>query len=400
MITDKHKIIYATDLIGYENQANLLHEILEVTLGIDVPVSNDTRAKPTEYEILIGHTNRPLSQRAYEGEGAKRLMSHEIIIDGNSIQLACGGPHSARFAVLTLGKALAEGSLDSYVNKRVELTTEHVPHTEGTDARIMSINVLGQCYIRSHHNGKHPVSSERAEILAKLLVDYTPDLAGVQEMDVKFHAPLDAYFEVLKQHYGLEYAIALTQHGKKTNDCPIIYRADEYELDYENFVPANYHIPEKYNTMYPCGVASTKFTDKRDPTVQVAMISNHWHWEKEDVALDPPRQQIDADDLAATTKFLEETYPGVRVFSTGDFNSHRFQEKYFNRYLEAVDGAAADQIAIANGVHTPALVHMGYLIDHIVGKKGTFDVLLHAPTKNRSDVLTDHKPIYADIKFI
>ena len=73
---------------------------------------------------------------------------------------------------------------------------------------------------------------------------------------------------------------------------------------------------------------------------------------------------------------------------------HRYQ------YLEAVDGAAADQIAIANGVHTPALVHMGYLIDHIVGKKGTFDVLLHAPTKNRSDVLTDHKPIYADIKFI
>ena len=99
MITDKHKIIYATDLIGYENQANLLHEILEVTLGIDVPVCDDTRAKPTEYEILIGHTNRPLSQRAYEGEGAKRLMSHEIIIEGNNIQLACGGPYSARFAV-------------------------------------------------------------------------------------------------------------------------------------------------------------------------------------------------------------------------------------------------------------------------------------------------------------
>ena len=153
MITNKHRIIYATDLIGYENPANLLHEILEVTLGIDVPVSSDTRAKSTEYEILIGHTNRPLSQRAYEGEGAKRLMSHEIIIEGNNIQIACGGPHSAKFAVLTLGKALAEGSLDSYVNKRVELTTEHVPHTEGTDARIMSINVLGAAsvlHIQTH----------------------------------------------------------------------------------------------------------------------------------------------------------------------------------------------------------------------------------------------------------
>ena len=76
MITDKHRIIYATDLIGYENPANLLHEILEVTLGIDVPVSSDTRAKSTEYEILIGHTNRPLSHRVYEGEGAKRLIEY------------------------------------------------------------------------------------------------------------------------------------------------------------------------------------------------------------------------------------------------------------------------------------------------------------------------------------
>lgn len=400
MITPEYKIIFANDLIGYENHASLLCDILQVTLGITLPVHSDERKAPTEKEILIGHTNRTLSDDCYSGDGAQRLMTYEFITDGNNLQIACGGPHSARFAVLELGKALATGSLDSILNKKFDLTDEHVPHTDGTDVRIMSANVLGECYINTKHNGRHACSAERAEILANLLVTYTPDLVGVQEMDKNYFKPLRLYFDILKEHYGLEYAITLTHHDDKTNDCPIIYRSDKYELDYEKFSPANYDIPARYMTMYPCGVASTKFTDKQDPNCQIALISNHWYWEKEDQAPEIPRQQIDADDLAAETKYLEATYPGVRVFSTGDFNSHRFDEKYFKRYLETADAVAAEQIAITNGVHTPALIHMGYFIDHIVGKKGTFDVLRHAPTKNHSDVMTDHKPIYADIKFI
>ena len=400
MITSNHKIIYSTDLVGYERQASLLCDILQVTLGIRLTVCSDIKSAPSENEILIGHTNRPFSERCYSGDGARRIMTYELLAENNTLQIACGGPYSAKLAVLTLGKALASNSLDSFLNKKIDLATEHVPHTKGTDARIMSINLLGECYITARHNGKHPVSSERAEIFAKLLADYTPDLVGTQEMDEKYFKPMKLYFEILKQHYGLEYAMTLTHHLDKTNDCPIIYRADEYTLDYKSFAPPNYELSEHYSTMFPCGISSTKFTDRRDPSIQIALLSNHWHWEKEDVAPEIPRQQIDADDLAASTKYLEATYPGVRVFSTGDFNSHRFKEKYFNRYLDAVDGVAAEQIAIANGVHVPGLIHMGYFIDHIVGKKGTFDVLFHSPTQNHSDILTDHMPIFADIKFI
>ena len=400
MITSEYRIVYSTDLIGYEHHASLLCDIININMGFTLPIYSDERRSPVEKEILIGRTNRPLSEKCYSRDGAKRLMTYEFITEGNTIQIACGGPHSARFAVLELGKAIATGSLDSIIGRKFDLTEEHVPHTEGTDVRLMSANVLGECYICAKHNGRHAPSSERAEIFANLLATYTPDIIGVQEMDRNYFEPIKLYFGILKEHYGLEYAITLTRHGDKTNDCPIVYRADKFTLDYAKFAPANYTLPEKYSTMYPCGVASAKFTAKYDPELEVAMISNHWHWEKEDKASDPPRQQIDADDLAATTKYLEATYPGVRVFSTGDFNSHRFDEKYFKRYLEAADAETAEQIAINNGVHTPALVHMGYLIDHIVGKKGTFDVLRHAPTKNHSDVMTDHMPIYADIKFV
>ena len=97
---------------------------------------------------------------------------------------------------------------------------------------------------------------------------------------------------------------------------------------------------------------------------------------------------------------LEAAYPGVRVFSTGDFNSHRFGGKYFEAFLSATDGVPAELIADANGVHSPGLIHAGCLIDHIVGRRGCFDVLLHRPTYNRSNVLTDHIPIFADVKFL
>ena len=400
MITNDYKIVYSTDLIGYERSAIILRDALQEAMGVTLPVLADVDSAPADNEILIGHTDRALSARCYANDGAKRLMTYEFVVDGGNIQIACGGPHSAKYAIYALYEALKNGSLASLEVSKTDLTTELVPHTKGTDVRIMSINVLGECYICARHNGKHPVSSERSEILAKLLVDYTPDLVGVQEMDVKFFAPMEQYFKILKQHYGLDYAITLTHHLGKTNDCPIIYRADEYSLDYKNFAPPNYELTDRYSTMFPCGISSTKFTDKRDPSIQIALLSNHWHWEKEDAAPEIPRQQIDADDLAATTKYLEATYPGVRVFSTGDFNSHRFNERYFNRYLEAVDGVAAEQIAISKGVHVPGLIHMGYFIDHVVGRRGTFDVLFHSSTKNHSDILTDHMPIFADIKFI
>ena len=225
----------------------------------------------------------------------------------------------------------------------------------------------------------------------------------MQEMDVNYHGPLLRYFEILKRHYGVEYSIILTHHLCKTNDCPIIYRSDKYRVIHQRFAPPRYapeYLNEKYPTQYPCGVSSAVLASLSDPTAHTALISNHWHWEKEDRATEPPRQQIDSEDLAATVLELEAAYPGVQVFSTGDFNSHRFEGKYFEEFLSATDGVPAELIAEANGVHSPGLVHAGCLIDHIVGKRGSFDVLLHRPTHNCSHVLTDHKPILADVRFL
>lgn len=401
-------IVYAADPLGYEPSARMLQEAIEGMVGVRPPVlaAGDGLADPFQkapFEILIGRTDRPLSRACYAQAGERRLMTFELLSDSQSLQIACGGPHSARLGVEALIDAMAEGSLSDSLGVKTDLAPERLPLTSGADMRIMSINVLGECYRRGQALKRYPISSERAEILAKLLVDYTPDLVGVQEMDVNYHEPLLRYFEILKRYYGVEYSIILTHHLCKTNDCPLIYRSDKYRVIHQRFAPPRYapeYLNEKYPTQYPCGVSSAVFASLSDPTAHTALLSNHWHWEREDRATEPPRQQIDSEDLAATVLELEAAYPGVQVFSTGDFNSHRFEGKYFDAFLSATDGVPAEQIAEANGVHSPGLIHKDCLIDHIVGRRGRFDVLLHRPTHNRSDVLTDHKPIFADVKFL
>ena len=396
-------IVYATEPLGFEASAGMLQAAIEEMTGIRPPVWSEEEANSAPFEILIGRTNRPLSRECYSRAGEKLLMTFTLLSDAQSLQIACGGPHSARLGVAALVDAIAKGSLSEALGVKQDLAPEHLPLTQGADMRIMSANVLGECYRRKSALERYPVSCERAEILAKLLVDYTPDLVGVQEMDVNYHEPLLHYFQILKQHYGVEYSILLTHHLCKTNDCPLIYRSDKYRVIHQRFTPPRYapeYLDEKYPTQYPCGVAGAVFASLSNPSLQTALLSNHWHWEKEDKASVPPRQQLDAEDLSATVLELEASYPGVHVFSTGDFNNHRFEGKYFEQFLSATNGVPAEQIAEANGVHTPGLVHLGYLIDHIVGRKGSFDVLLHRPTLNRSNVLTDHQPIFADIKFL
>ena len=396
-------IVYAAEPPGYELSARVLQALIEKRMGIRPPVLAEDEASSAPFEILIGCTDRPFSRTCYARANERCLMTFELCCESQCLQLVCGGPYSARLGAKALVDAIADGLPSNAFGIKHDLAPEHLPLTQGADLRIMSANVLGECYRRKRDLDRYPVSLERAEILAKLLADYTPDLVGIQEMDVNFHAPLSYYFEILKRHYGVEYSILLTHHLHRTNDCPIIYRSDRYRMIHQRFVPSRYapaDNEEKYPTQYPCGVSSAVFVSLSDPTAYTALISNHWHWEKEEKAPQPPRQQIDAEDLAATVLELEKTYPGVRVLSTGDFNNHRFAGKFFEQFLSATNGIPAELIAEANGVHSPGLVHRGCVIDHIVGRRGSFDVLLHRPTQNHSDVLTDHQPIFADIKFL
>lgn len=395
----QYSIIYPASHPGTDASAQLLMQTVKESCGYELPVLSDKDAVASPFEILIGKTDRPLSERCYSADGARRLMTYELIAEDQTLQIACGGPHSARYAIKEIADILS-GSAELSLGVRHDLAPEHIPHTDGTDVRVMSANILGECYRTKKHT--QPISSERAEIFAKMMLDYTPDIIGVQEMDVNYHVPLRYYFEILRQSYGMEYQLILEVFGDKNNDSPIIYRSDKYRLDSFDFETIPYQAlpPKSCENKYPCGLSSAKFTSLEDGTTELALLSAHWHWQKEADVQGVPNQEIDAMIMAKTFNALEEKYPGIHAFCTGDLNTHRFEKKYLYYLLDSIGGAVASTIAQEAGVLTPSFMHMGQYIDHIIGKAGTFDVLLHRGAQNCAKALTDHQPIFADIKFI
>lgn len=391
-----YTIVYSDETEGYLDAAQSIQERIKRDTEITLPIVKDTESDETPREILIGKTNRHLSSKCYKD--GTRLMEYKLVLEKGQIQIVCGGPFSAKMAGYMFSNTVlknANTTLEVGTNLEGDLATESIALNESADVRIMSANVLSEGAIKDFN--QFPISAQRAEIFAKILVNYTPDIIGTQEMDPNYHEPMKKYFKIIKDTYGIEYSMTETAHNGAPLHSPIIYRSDKFKLDYQNFSPMSY-LPDPYENEYSVGISSAKFTSLEDPTLEVALVTAHWHWEKEGVS-EIPKQYYDAKEMAETVEYLRSTYPNAHVFCTGDFNSHRFERKYLNQLIEDIDGEIASDIAIAKGVFKASFKHQGQLIDHIIGKAGSFDVLLHSPTKNKSGNLTDHQPIFADIQF-
>ena len=396
-----YTIVYSSKTTNAKATAEKIQQRIKETTGKTLEVKRDTGVSESAYEIIIGETNRALSQKCYD---KTYLMEYEFVVEKGQLQIVCGGLYSARMAGYELANLLVDKdfSFATGAHGRTNLAPKNVAHTAGTDARIMTANILSYGQITSQAMN-FPNSDERAEIFAKILVDYTPDFVGVQEMDSTYHKHFNNFLKVIKETYGIEYSIILAKANGATNHSPIIYRSDKYKCDDQKFTPVSYaKNPTKQKETgeleYGSGISSAKFTSLTDPTKEIAILSSHWHWEKE-IASGTDNQYYDAKEMEAVINEIAAKYPNAKIFSTGDFNSHRYSGKYLRIFLENTDGEIASTIAKKNGVLKPSFQHMNQYIDHIIGKKGTFDVLLHQGTDNCSKTLTDHQPVFADIKF-
>ena len=396
---DKYTIVYSTELAGYYDIAIAIRDHINSITGVSLKLRKSSATIESPYEILVGNTNRYISQKNYKN--GTRLMEYKVVSDKGCLQIVCGGLYSANACLNTLLPSLLTSSSSVIKNGSPlsgNLAQEKVALTEGTDIRVMTANILAQTSTSISEG--FPISESRSEIFAKILVDYTPDFIGVQEADANYASTMAYYFDIIKETYGMEYSsTATTLNGTPVANY-IIYRSDKYKMDYQKA-----ELPSYANTsssLYHSVLSSAMFTSKTDSSLKIGILSAHWHWEAESAVVGVAKQKVDADQMAAEYKALQAKYPTAKIFCTGDFNSHRFKNQYFNEFLANVNGAIASTIAQNNGVLTPSFQHYTpkQYIDHIISTSGTFDVLKHAGTNNHSNKLTDHQPVYADIKFI
>ena len=421
----RYCIVYSETPGGMYAVAERLQEEIKTKTGIEIPIYLDTQHNSGLYEILIGHTNRALSQDVY-AESAY-VMAYGVTVKDASMQIACGGTFSARKGVeefaksfLTIGTTwLDEGE---HVALSANLAPNSVPHTAGTTARIMTLNIMPD-RLGSQKYPNVLTVNDRVEILAGMLIRYTPDVIGMQETCEVWEEQIPYYLDVIKADYGINYNIVLNSYNGLNNYNPIIYRGDKYRLDFAKFDPYEY---EKTLALkrgyYIRGVSQVKLTEKSNGTTFI-VVNSHWD-EGSGTSTNPKypeRTQYCADGELAIINAYKEKYPDVMIFATGDFNSHRPHiATIFKAFLQSVKGSVASELAKQDGTliatggyhcndntrisedvpREDISTHANDFIDHIVGTNGSFTVLRHDTILgNYCHVMTDHMPVYTDVSF-
>lgn len=421
----RYCIIYSQTPAGMRSAAKLLQDEIKEKTGVKLPIYSETERVCGLYEIIIGHTNRELSRDVYADNA--HIMQCSVSVKGASLQMACGGTFSAKKCVegfaekfLLQGKTrLDEGE---HANLYAELAPNNVPHTSGTTARIMTLNIMPDILGAQKYPNVLPVN-DRAEILAGMLIQYTPDVIGLQETCAVWEKLIPYYLDVIQDSYGIDYDIVLNSYNELNNYTPIIYREDKYILDFAKYEPYDYErTPALKRGYYVRGASQIKVTERANGTTFI-VVNSHWDHGSgtSKNPTHPERTQYCADGELAIINAYKEKYPDVRIFATGDFNSHRPHiAVIFEDFLEQVDGEIASELAkrdgtllvtggyhcndnykISEGVPREQIsTHSNDFIDHIVGTNGNFKVLRHDTILvNYCHILTDHMPVYADIKF-
>ncbi len=417
----KYQIVYASQPIGLESVATALQEAIKTSTGYTLPIYRDTGSTETTLEILIGNTNRSLSQSCYEK--SSHIMQYEMVVGEHKLQMAVGGPFSGKkcveaFTSQILSKTgnIADGT---YCKTNLATTTKSL--TSGADVRIMSSNILAYQWGEQDYDNVYPVAT-RCEIYIGILLNYLPDVAGVQEADQPWMDALPYYLETVAKKEGVAYTLlhdSVVHNGKTVvNFTPILYRSDKYTVDETGckIFAANYQ-----NSFCQRVGTYAKFTKKADSSKQFIVVNTHWAHETEE------RIMSCVNEEATLVNTLKAQYPSLPIFCTGDYNSNparkptnesdmadrKTRDQYFLEFVDKVSGKIASDLAkekgallVSGGCHGSASTMSednlravnSIFIDHIVCTGGNYNVLVHDTivNKNYSHVMTDHSPIYAD----
>lgn len=423
------KIIYATDLEGYVTVAQSLRDRIKSVYGIDVPIYADTEHPSSAYEILVGKTNRPVSVDSYAKKGY--VMEYDVMAQYGSLQILCGGAFSARKAserlnseLFTSANASKTLSLGSYVSK--SLLASSVALTSGTDARIMTLNIMPHTLGEAEYANILPVR-ERAEIFAGILVSVSPDVIGLQEACYQWQEQLPYYAELMGDMYGMDYRLVLTSYNGKNNYTPMLYRADKFDALECKFQHYDYHTSSaNKNGVYLRGASQLVLQSRSNANDTFVVLNAHWDHGGQTTTANPQYMNECAKSEEAIVASYKEKYPNSRIFCIGDFNSHRYNNVFFDQFCEDINGTVASEAAKASGtLKTAGGYHAGNgegilenetrsscspstnaFIDHIVFTSKNTST---SPTVLRHDtlygtggyfhILSDHCAVYADINF-
>ena len=367
-----YKVVYGKGTPAGEAAAQKVVEVLATATGIYLPMSDDKEAE-TEFEILVGKTNRAASA----GSDVVANLSYNVSLQSGKLVFDCRSLRTAEAAA----RKLYASKMSSGAN--IELTSGELcsgtlldetdfPMTAGSDLRIVTYNVLTEKWGGTE-------TSARSEVFGAFLDVYKPDVVGVQELCEKWR-------KYLPDHLGDYKLIGTVREDKGFSYSAIVYNAAKYEVLAQGCETYSYHASAECRNM-----SWAVFMDPKTG-VKFAFISTHWDFGNEDNK--QKMRKVQAEEMSAKIKALKAEH-NCPVIITGDFNCNNTSSSY--KYFMEINGM------------TNALTNSEYYYN----AKGTSSIDFVMITKedgvfkgyrklleNGLDVLSDHKANLADIDLI
>ena len=268
--------------------------------------------------------------------------------------------------------------------------TENHELAEGADIRVMSWNVLSPDWLH-FDKSKAPIDN-RHEKMAALVLDYMPDVIGLQESTSRWHKA----FKPLLIDTGL-YGITNRQchaDGFKYCACPILYNPLTVKVVEEILIDLDKNSD--------CRVFAVTVFEKLSDGSHFVVTNTHpapWD-EPENYARNwATMTEVAAEQLAK--------YADLPVIMVGDYNTYEQMDE-FPALIETLGVRNAKYAAetMVQNVST----YIGwqgkmadydrptpYVLDHILVNDNVDVKLYDVVVDHEADQASDHLPIYADI---
>ena len=399
---EKYTIIYEEGNPDYFDLANKLSDRIAEKYGITLQIKPDVVAAPSKYEILLGDTNR------YDQQS--KVMEYSVTVKDGRFRINVGGSFSADKAVDFLCKNIFNGKELNLANGeyyRKSLLTKAYPLAENTTARIMTANILADAFADSSYNK----ASYRAEIFAGMLIAYTPDVIGLQEVDESWNQAIDDYLARLQSAHGITYSRHLATYEGKVNYTSLLYRSDKFKVEDSGVNPFTWWTDRSFNHNYHMrNISWAQFSSLENANKKFIVANTHWSYRTEHadgrtyltgantpIAVNELREQCKNETNTFLTT-LRQNHPEISIVLTGDFNTSLSFFTQANSWTPTSFKIISEEAKV-NGTAESTVPTSGHY-DHLFGI-GSFSIKRYAFFKDTDhlDLLTDHPFAYVDLTF-
>lgn len=347
--------------------AENLAETLDTSWKTEMKIVTDTAAEASEYEILLGETNRPetatFKSKIGEGQCGYGVVGRKIVI--------LGSEEAYTEKAVNIFLNLVVLATRSTAVKYMDTNHENIVDVEDMIS-VMSFN------LRVGHSGSMQGS------VSKLLKTYMPDLLGVQEADSEWMGALTG--RMGKNGYA---AVGIGRDSDGTGErTAIFYRKDKFELiDHKTM----------WLTDTPDEVSKVEGSESRR-IVTVATfkrLSDGKEFAYANTHLDNSTEAVREVQMRYLDQHIK-SFTDIPFMVTGDFNCTRSSTTY--KIATEEFGYENCSILAPNARNRATATFVaGGIIDYCFrSSKEPFNPYLYAvctETKN-GNVISDHYPLF------